>query len=248
MKIETVYREVENKEKQGIELYFDTIPTKAEREELKANGFRWHNVKKCWYKKVTNDNSKNMKTQNEKSAIQLGVEKMEHSYTSYGWKGVNSNKGYSMKEIAKIIKQELQKKYSDCTFSVVKGGNAYCDTLDVCLMTSKRNPFQDYEVAVKDENFERYNIWGKSETEQEQAKRYLKESLAGGYIQVNEFDIERSYKLSSFGKELFTYAKNLCDSFNFDDSDGMIDYFHRGFYDSFHIGKWNKKFELIKGE
>ena len=186
-----------------------------------------------------------MKTQNEKPAIELGVVKMENSYTGYGWKGVNSGKGYSMKEIAKIIKQELKRKYSDCTFSVVKGGNAYCNTLDICLMTSKRNPFQDYEVAVKDENFGRYNLWGKSETEQEQAKKYLKESLAGGYIQVNEFDIERSYKLSSFGKELFTYAKSLCDSFNFDDSDGMIDYFHCGFYDSFHIGKWDKKFELI---
>ena len=241
MKIETVYREVENKEKQGIELYFDTIPTKAEREELKANGYRWHNVKKCWYKKITNDNSKNMKTQNEKSAIQLGVEKMENSYTGYGWEGVNSNKGYSMKEIAKLIKDELKRKYSDCTFSVTKGGNAYCNTLEICLMKSSRNPFADFETAVKSETFVRY-LWGKNEETQEQCKQDLKRNLESGYIQVNNYD---SYYLSEFGKELFKFMQDLSDSFNFDDSDGQIDYFHCGFYDSFSIGKWDKRFELV---
>ena len=49
-RIKTNYKQVENTEKNGIELYFDEIPTKEDREILKTNGFRWHNVKKCWYK------------------------------------------------------------------------------------------------------------------------------------------------------------------------------------------------------
>lgn len=48
--IKTNYKTVENTEKNGVELYFDEIPTKDEREILKNNGYKWHNAKKCWYK------------------------------------------------------------------------------------------------------------------------------------------------------------------------------------------------------
>lgn len=49
MNLTTTYKQVENTEKQGIELYFDGIPSKEDRETLKANGYRWHATKKCWY-------------------------------------------------------------------------------------------------------------------------------------------------------------------------------------------------------
>ena len=51
MSILTNYKEVKNEEKNGIELYFEAIPTYQERQELKENGYKWHNQKKCWYKK-----------------------------------------------------------------------------------------------------------------------------------------------------------------------------------------------------
>jgi len=51
MELTTIYKEIKNEEKNGIELYFEAIPTKEEREALKANGYKWHNTKKCWYKK-----------------------------------------------------------------------------------------------------------------------------------------------------------------------------------------------------
>ena len=50
MKLLTNYKEVKNEEKNGIELYFEGIPTPEERTELKKNGFKWHSLKKCWYK------------------------------------------------------------------------------------------------------------------------------------------------------------------------------------------------------
>lgn len=242
MEFKTSYKELENKEKHGIELYFETKPTEEERNYLKNNGYKWHSVKKCWYKRIRNSNSKEIRTQNEKPAIELGVEKMENSYTGYGWQGVNSKKGYSMKEIAKLIKGELKRKYADCTFSVTKGGNAYCSTLDIHLMKSQRNPFADYETAVNSETFVR-QLYGNNEKVQEQYKRDLKNRLESGYMQVSHYD---SYCLSDFGKELFKYIFDLCNSFNYDDSDGQIDYFSCGFYDSMSIGKWDKKFELIK--
>lgn len=52
MKLTTTYKEVKNEEKNGIELYFDAIPSKEEREQLKSDGYKWNNAKKCWYKKI----------------------------------------------------------------------------------------------------------------------------------------------------------------------------------------------------
>lgn len=42
-----------NEEKNGIELYFNSKPEQSIIDNLKLNGFRWHNVKKCWYNKIS---------------------------------------------------------------------------------------------------------------------------------------------------------------------------------------------------
>lgn len=41
-------------------------------------------------------------------------------------------------------------------------------------------------------------------------------------------------------------VKSFISSYNYDDSDGMIDYFDRNFYDWYHIGKWDKPFKKIE--
>lgn len=43
----------ENKEHNGFELYFDGKPSDEILDLLKANNFRWHRVKKCWYGKIS---------------------------------------------------------------------------------------------------------------------------------------------------------------------------------------------------
>lgn len=42
-----------NTECDGIEVYFPSKPSQATRDALKAAGYRWHSVKKCWYAKRT---------------------------------------------------------------------------------------------------------------------------------------------------------------------------------------------------
>lgn len=52
MKILTKYEERKNEEKNGVELYFESIPTSEKREELKKNGYKWSKFNKCWYKSL----------------------------------------------------------------------------------------------------------------------------------------------------------------------------------------------------
>lgn len=44
-----------NTECDGIEVYFPSRPSQATRDALKAAGYRWHSVKKCWYAKRTEE-------------------------------------------------------------------------------------------------------------------------------------------------------------------------------------------------
>ena len=50
-----------NAEFNGIEVYFPGKPSAEIRTELKANGWRWHNKKQCWYNKNTENNLQNLR-------------------------------------------------------------------------------------------------------------------------------------------------------------------------------------------
>lgn len=247
--IKTNYKQVENKELKGIELYFDVIPTSEERNLLKNKGFRWNKTKKCWYIK------KSKLEENEE--IKLGTMQLENSYSGYGWKGVNSDKHLSIKEIGKLIKKELKKKYPDAVFSVTSGGNWSYNSLDICLLKDINNPLNSFENAIKEAEkcpshtriIADYSKWcgltEKEIQESEEAKKFLKNRLDSKNITVNQYHISEDYELSEYGKQLFTYIKKLCDSFNYDDSNSMTDYFNCGFYLDLRIGKYDKKFELL---
>lgn len=126
-------------------------------------------------------------------------------------------------------------------------------------MKDSENPFNSFENAVKEaekkggsgiiadpEKWIGLQDW---EIEQsEMRKKELKQRLESGNISINQFHIQNDFELSKYGKELFEYVKALTDSFNYDDSDSMTDYFDTGFYLTLAIGKWNKKFELIGGK
>ena len=68
----------------------------------------------------------------------------------------------------------------------------------------------------------------------ELARRDL-ESMKGEHAQLNHFHID-NYKVfrPDFIKKLHRIAQ-IVDSFNYDDSNSMVDYFDRGFYESWYI-------------
>ena len=51
-----------NLDKNGIEIYFKSIPTIEIRTKLKSNGFRWGKFNKCWYKQYKAGIEKEIKT------------------------------------------------------------------------------------------------------------------------------------------------------------------------------------------
>lgn len=244
--IKTNYKKIENEEKKGIELYFEAIPTTEERTILKNNGYRWNNAKKCWY----------IKKNKIVEEIKTGITKIENSHSGFGWKGCNADKHLSIVEIAKIIKKELKRKFPTAIFSVTTEGNCYYSGLNIYLMKDTINPLNDYETAIKEaeksssariiDDYSKYGLTEQEINESEQRKKELKSRLEHRNITINQYHIKNDYELSQYGKVMFQYIKELCDSFNYDDSDSMTDYFNCGFYLELKIGKYDKKFELLE--
>lgn len=82
--IDTLEMEVKfNQDKNGIELYFKSIPKEEIRESLKTNSFRWSKFNKCWYSKDTQEAREFLialgykesdKTESQQTTINIEVE------------------------------------------------------------------------------------------------------------------------------------------------------------------------------
>lgn len=77
---------ITNQEKKGEELYFDSKPEHEIIAELKKWGYRWHNQKKCWYRKLNYTGA--TRTAGEKKNY-LGVKIGDIFHYSWGYEETN---------------------------------------------------------------------------------------------------------------------------------------------------------------
>lgn len=107
-----------NKEKNGIELQFDVKPGQEILKELKTNGFRWHNVKKVWFAKNTEESRKVVETlkypknKTEKEVYDLWEMTRTESI------GNNVDKKLTTKEIAAKVRKHIKERFPMCRLSV----------------------------------------------------------------------------------------------------------------------------------
>ena len=69
---------------------------------------------------------------------------------------------------------------------------------------------------------------------------FLKYANDNGYIQVNEYWLDRDYEGDALN--FLEEIKVAMNDGNFDNSDPMTDYFHVGWYTSINVGRWNKPY------
>ena len=164
--------------------------------------------------------------------MQVFKEKARFNYTGHGWEGVNY-KGQSTKEIAKEIRQRLKKEFPKCKFSVRYKSFTGGSEIQIALMKA---PFE---------------VFNKEYKQDKNGNVYTEEKYS--YAQLNEYTLlnsswekEQGYCNGSYltqkAWEVLKKVTQIAFSYNFDDSDGMIDYFHTKFYLFLTIGKWDKPF------
>ena len=168
------------------------------------------------------------------------------NYTGQGWEGKNYNRDLDIKGIAKIVKTNLKKEYPQCKFSVQIERYSMGQSLHVSLMEA---PFEamSNKGSIIDNEFVSMEAQG-----------YTFEK----YAQLNEYRFKESFKdesacarclpdgwnngaiLTKEGWDCMKKVNQISTSYNYDDSDGMIDYFNTNFYLHLNIGRWDKPFKV----
>lgn len=115
---------IENVEKRGIELYFNTKPQSNVIESLKNAHFKWHSMKKCWYAKdneqtrtIANDiidgkELAKIAPKDTKIENSLGIKVGDIFYMSWGYEQTN-NDFFRVKELkgsTMVVLQEVHLK------------------------------------------------------------------------------------------------------------------------------------------
>ena len=164
-------------------------------------------------------------------------EKPRFNYSGHGWEGKMYRDDFTTKDIAENIRYILKKQYPKCKFSVSKQSYSGGSSISVALIKSDKNPFAIPNIEV----CQKSSLYGTAE----EKLASWKLTLENGHHGINQFYIKNDFYLNDFGQEIMIFANDLINSYNFDDSEAMIDYFHVNFYSHLSIGKWDKPFELL---
>lgn len=248
-----------NSELNGIEIYFDEKPGDIIRDELKKNRYRWNGRKKCWYAKQTDtalqlaeqlttgraEAAEQIKReiQQHTAAVKLTVEQMQEAASQYtfretgegmyaGWTGCNCE-GLNLtgQKLKKAILAELKKNGIRAT---ARSGRGYTDSFTFTIRVPQecRLSLEEYiEIeqhktsgrfwyrdATNGKDIHRDALWDLPEEERE---RIIREQLTMEYNRAGVVPVDEFIKL----------VHAIVNSFNSDHSNGMVDYFDRGFYD-----------------
>lgn len=172
-------------------------------------------------------------------------------YTAYGWEGSRYNSNLTLKEIAKIARNYVKEKYPTCKFSIRTHYASMCQSLSVDL---KEFPAKMYKTAddLRAEGLTETKTYtdkdGKTQTYEEYTEDInllLRRMRANDFFAFECWENEDVYKAYEKALEAFPsfygvktdYFKAVIDdvnafiaSYNYNDSDSMIDYFDVNFY------------------
>lgn len=150
--------------------------------------------------------------------IRHGVYRDPEGYTHNAWVGSKCPKDrfLPVKEVAGYIREYIKKdpELRACKWSITTESYTGGQSLTVALMAG---PFDVFSEEWREKH--PYDV-------------------KNGYTQHG--DCEKAVTPEAF--RVISKVKAFAMSYNHDDSNGMIDYYDRGFYDHYEVGKWNKPY------
>ncbi len=165
--------------------------------------------------------------------------------------GSNYNSRLSMKDIDKLVKEELKELYPNVKITCRNSSSILTNSKDVSLTLGKDCYFQSFN-EWKDYINNTLNpsdsdhvaelcflrITQLSETLGQNQDDFFKQYNNGDYSMLEEIyeeiiqskDYWKRYALNDKGSEIYKTVATLYDSYNYDKSDAMTDYFNKNFY------------------
>ena len=149
-------------------------------------------------------------------------------YTEFGWEGSNHSWNRSLKEVAQIVRSYVKEKYPTYKFSVRTSYASMCKELHVTLQESPMEIYKTFEELTEED---KHNLIRKMEhnwlfTLTCWNDEELKAEFEKIWNENGNF-----YKcLNEATQAVINDVDTFVNSYNYEDCDGMIDYFHVDFY------------------
>lgn len=157
-------------------------------------------------------------TDNDSPNRETATQYRRNFYTEYGWQGALYDINLSTKEIAARVREYGKTQWPQYKFSIRIEYFAGGSAIHLALVAGP-------EVAF---------IEGTEEHEQ-------------GYITIHR-NADEIEGLTEIVKHVINDMNDFMNSYNYDDSDSMIDYFSTNFYTHVSVGKWDKPYEVKKNK
>ena len=229
-----------NEEKNGIELSFENKPDRATLDSIKAQGFRWHNAKKVWYAKQTDD-----RLTFAKSLGSLSTTPKSEGIDLDNL-GATSLKSYYHTEVAAAIREDLKKR--GVKGATVRGSRGYGITVTVKATNDDIVSIEEYCLrytmgdfahdvmrygAYDGEKWIHEGAWcGLSDDEKQTAYMNNARYSISKNPDINVHYMERKNyptMTTAFYNKIEAIYK-IANQWNYDNSDYMTDYFDVGYY------------------
>ncbi|MBI6005864.1 hypothetical protein H8J86_07850 [Clostridium perfringens] len=111
-----------NEEKNGIEVKFNTKPAQEVINDLKANGFRWHSIKKIWYAKQTKERREFVNNLISSNKDNLSTENKIKPFTSEEMEEANKVVDMIVEMDWELLNVEINEE-NNCIYGNVKKSN-----------------------------------------------------------------------------------------------------------------------------
>lgn len=148
-------------------------------------------------------------------------------YTEFGWEGSNHDWNRSLKEIAGIVRGYVKEKYPTYKFSVRTSYASMCQELHVDLKESPVNIYKSYEeLTEKDIHILTRKLRANGKFKKDSwYPEELKEAI------LNAWESSDFYKvINDKTQAVINDVDAFVNSYNYHDTDAMIDYFDVDFY------------------
>ena len=162
------------------------------------------------------------------------------NYTGHGWQGSDTKHLYG-KNLTSTIREKIKKAFPTCKFSITVQTYSGGQSVKIALMSAPFNPFNDFTEDMTERKMRAFPFLTREEA-REQVMNNYNEIVNDGHHDVNNYYIKDDLLMTEKAKEVMTKVGGIAQGFNYDDSDGQIDYFDTNFYLHLSIGKLDKSF------
>ena len=241
-----------NKAHNGIEITFDGKPSELIRNKLKAIGYRWHRAKMVWYAKQNAERlafakelaegaePQELPTEPTRTAEKPQRKSLEEITAEYyhirddeGWHGSKSNlRTWDDKKLKALIIGELKKNGIHATGRIGRGGYTTSFTFTIKLGIDDIETEEEY-IERKEENY--FTAYGFTDAKGNYYHCTQWDNLSSEeFARIRREHYHREYNSRVNPKqEIIKIVEAIVDSFNYNHSDVMTDYFDVGFYEHY---------------